>query len=201
MRAQWARSALRLVQELASSEQALHDGMAPHVQRIMSRKRLLLLQALLRRSQYPDEQIAMDMASGFPLYGWMAASSVFPKKVRPPTLHESVLKAMGPSITARTLATVRASASPEFNEKLWDATLQEVTEGFLQGPFGPEELGSEAIVSPRFGVAQKQRLRPIDNFSASMVNRAVGLPEKLTVEAVDEAAAVIKEWLRRAGRG
>ena len=124
-----ARSALRLVQELASNEQALHDGMPPHVQRIMSRKRLLLLQALLRRSQCPDKQIAMDMASGFPLCGWMAASSVFPKKVRPPTLHESVLTAMGPSITARTLATVRASDSPEFDEKLWDATFQEVTEG------------------------------------------------------------------------
>ena len=100
--------------------------MAPHVQHIMSRKRLLLLQALLRRSQYPDEKIAMDMASGFPLYGWMAVSSVFPKKVRPPTLHESVLKAMGPSITVRALATVRASDSSKFDEKLWDATLQEV---------------------------------------------------------------------------
>ena len=200
-RAAWARDALKLIKELAGDERLLRDEMPVHVQRIMSRKRLLFLQTLLKRSQYPDEQIAMEMASGFPLYGWLTASSVFPKKVRPPTLHESVLKAMAPSITARTMATIKESADPEVDQKLWDATLKEVEEGFLQGPFLPGELGAGAIVSPRFGVTQKSKLRPIDNFSASMVNRAVGLPEKLKVEAIDEVAAVIKEWLRRTGRG
>ena len=40
-----------------------------------------------------------------------------------------------------------------------------------------------------------------DNMSASGSNAAVGLPEKLQVEGVDEAVAVIRAWMMHAGGG
>ena len=84
---------------------------------------------------------------------------------------------------------------------MWEASLKEVDDGFLRGPFDISVLPCNAVVSPRFAIWQKGKLRPIDNFSASNVNSAVGLPEKLKVEAVDEAAAVIKAWIAKAGPG
>ena len=79
--------------------------------------------------------------------------------------------------------------------------MQEVEAGYLEGPFEMSALPAGCIVSPRFGLAQKNKLRPIDNMSASGINSAVGLPEKLQVEGVDEAVAVIRAWMMHAGSG
>ena len=73
--------------------------------------------------------------------------------------------------------------------------------GYLERPFDVTELPAGSIISPRFGLAQKNKLRPFDNMSASGINAAVGLPEKLQVEGVDEAIVVIRAWMMHAGRG
>ena len=54
-------------------------------------------------------------------------------------------------------------------------------------------------MSPRFGLRQKNKLRPIDDLSISGVNMSTSLPERLKVDAIDECAAMIKEMLKRAG--
>ena len=40
------------------------------------------------------------------------------------------------------------------------------------------------------------KVRPIDDFSESMVNNAVTIREKVTVQGVDHIAAVAKMWTR-----
>jgi len=74
----------------------------------------------------------------------------------------------------------------ELDELLWQATLDEAASGFLTGPLMVDQLPSETIASPRFGLMQKSKLRPIDNFSASHVNSATGLHDKLQVDSIDE---------------
>ena len=81
------------------------------------------------------------------------------------------------------------------------ATLQEVEAGYLEGPYEVSELPSGSIISPRFGLAQKKQDEAIDNMSASGINSAVGLPEKLQVEGVDEAISVIRAWMMHTGSG
>ena len=57
------------------------------------------------------------------------------------------------------------------------------------------------MISPRFGLQQKNKLRPIDNFTASHVNSATGLEEKFHVDSIDEICAMVKTWLQRGPPG
>lgn len=79
--------------------------------------------------------------------------------------------------------------------------MDEVQAGYLEGPYDVESLPHGAIVSPRFGLQQRNKLRPINNMTASGINSAVGLGEKLRVDGVDEAVAMIKAWMSASGSG
>ena len=80
--------------------------------------------------------------------------------------------------------------------KLWRATLDEVQDAFLDGPYKPCDLPNGCMVSPRFGLQQKNKLRPIDNFSASQVNGATDLQDKFVEDAVDEIYSMINAWIQ-----
>lgn len=54
-------------------------------------------------------------------------------------------------------------------------------------------------MSPRFGIRQGQKTRPIDNMSVSGINSTVGLPEKLQVDTIDEVAAMVKRCMQLHG--
>ena len=201
LRASWAKAAVEEIQSLRDDERSLHGKMAPHANKILRKKNIIFFSNQMKAFDYPDAKVAYEMAEGFPLFGWLPASNVFPSMLRPPSIHPDCLKNMAASITARTLAVTKPSDSHEDNVGLWEATVAEVEEGFSVGPFEPSALHAGCVVSPRFGLWQKAKLRPIDNFSASSVNQCTGLPEKLKVEAVDEAAAVIKQWAAQCGPG
>ena len=108
---------------------------------------------------------------------------------------------MAKSFTGRTLSSTRESGDPKLDETLWALTLEEVQDGFLSGPYEISELPPSGIVSPRFGLQQKNKLRPIDNFSASHVNGATGLEEKFQVDSIDEICAMVKTWMQRSPVG
>ena len=185
---------LLLCQQLREEEEVLHNNLPEHLQRVLKGKRLLLFQKLLKDAEYPDEKISQEMQQGFPLCGWLPASGVFPPKLRPPELHVETLNTMHASFTARTLSATTASPDAELDKALWSATLDEVNAGFLSGPYSKGELPPGAIASPRFGLMQKSKLRPIDNFSASQINNATGLQDKLQVDTIDEICAMVKCW-------
>ena len=196
-----AAKLVRKCSELANDEAAKKSDMEDHVRSVLSNKRVVLFKQLMDEIQYPDAKLADELAQGFPLCGWLPASGVFPVRVRPPEIHEDFLWKLAPSISARTIASVSSTGCKESDESLWQATLEEVQDGFLEGPFEKGDLSSRAVVSPRFGLQQKNKLRPIDNFSASQVNGATGLQDKFVVDAVDEICALIKAWIQRSARG
>lgn len=198
---EFANRLVRLCSELKTAEADCKAAMPQHLQRILRSKRLLLFEKLLEDMGYPDSSIAADMRNGFPLCGWMKESNVFPSRLRPPELSEEHLRSMSRSISARTIAATVSSGESDADSRLWQATLEEVEAGFLTGPWGAEHLGKESVVSPRFGLLQKGKLRPIDNFSSSQVNGTVGLREKFSVDTVDEICAMIKAWLQCSGEG
>ena len=186
---------------LEDEERVLHGAMPRHLQMVLKGKRVLLFEDLLQQISYPDTSIAREIGKGFPLYGWLPVSNIFPSSIRMPIIHASSLEGMANVFSKRTMYAVKSSGDNLQDEALWEATLQEVEAGYLEGPFEMSALPAGCIVSPRFGLAQKNKLRPIDNMSASGINSAVGLPEKLQVEGVDEAVAVIRAWMMHAGSG
>ena len=101
------------------------------------------------------------------LCGWLPMLGVFPSKLRPPVLHMDTLEKMSASFAAHSIGATKASGDKEMDRLLWEATMDEVKAGFLSGPYSVQELPKGAMASPRFGLLQKSKLRPIDNFSAS----------------------------------
>eukprot|EP00435_Cladocopium_sp_Y103_P044234 s1937_g12.t1 len=195
----FAKQLVQLCGDLCDEESKCKALMKPHIRAVLSNKRVKLFGHLLKEFSYPDAKIADEMASGFPLCGWLPASGVFPAKVRTPEINETFLRKMARSFSARSIAATVSTGDDDADLKLWQATLDEVSEGFLSGPYDASELGSESVVSPRFGLQQKLKLRPIDNFSASHVNSATGLQERFVVDTVDEICAMVKAWMQRAG--
>ena len=175
--------------------------MDPHVRRILDGKRTVLFKQLLEEISYPDAKVATEMTRGFPVCGWLPASDVFPVRVRAPEVDENFLRSMAKSFTARSIAATVSSGDREHDMKLWQATLEEVEEGFLTGPWDASHLDRESVVSPRFGLQQKSKLRPIDNFTSSHVNNAAGVQERFMVDTVDEICAMVKAWMQESGPG
>ena len=69
--------------------------------------------------------------------------------------------------------TVRSSGDADIDASVWDKTMEEVGDGLLTGPIAEESLSSGAVVSRRFGIRQGGKIRPIDDYTQSMVNNAV----------------------------
>ena len=195
---QWVVSAAKEVQE---EQKTIINDMPVHCRRVLEGKNIALFNRLIHFHSYPDVDLAMQMARGFPLYGWMPASGVFQGQVRLPELQQGALKAMAKSYTQRTLAAVKGSGCADLDAALWTATMSEVSDGYIIGPFEPSAVPIGAIVAPRFALQQKNKIRPIDDFTAAGTNLAVGMHEKLAVDTIDECAGIIKAWMQRFGAG
>ena len=197
----FAKRLVTMCTTLKEAEANCKQMMDPHVRRILDGKRTVLFKQLLEEIAYPDAKVAIEMTCGFPLCGWLPASDVFPVRVRAPEFDECFLRSMARSFTARSIAATVSSGDSEQDMKLWQATLEEVEEGFLTGPWDAGHLSRESVVSPRFGLQQKNKLRPIDNFSSSHINSAAGVQERFMVDSVDEICAMIKAWMQESGPG
>lgn len=194
-----ANMIMKMMAEVKLEEDALHQSWPEHLRRVMCNKKLILFKRLLEHQKYEDAKVADEMTVGFPLNGWLPESGVFPPRLKMPEIHPEAFNDMIPSFSRRTLAAVKSSGDPELDRQLWDATCEEVTLGFVKGPFPASALPRGALVSPRFGLRQKNKLRPIDDLSISGVNMSTSLPERLKVDAIDECAAMIKEMMSRSG--
>jgi len=198
---EFANKLVSLCAELRNDESTCREQMDGHVRKVLASKRVMLFQRLLDDMEYPDSKVALEMRQGFPLSGWLPASEVFPTRLRPPEIHIEHLFKMAKVFSGRSIAATKSSGCADSDRRLWEATLEEVADGFLEGPFNRSSLGPRSVVSPRFGLQQKTKLRPIDNFSASQVNAATGLQDKFVVDSVDEICAIIKTWMQQSGRG
>ena len=108
-------------------------------------------------------------------------SNVFPSSVRVPIIHTSALESIAPIFSKRILATVKSCGDTSQDEALWEATLQEVEAGYLEGPFDVSTLPPGSVISPRFGLAQRNTLRPIDNMSGLVSMLLLGCPRNCKV--------------------
>eukprot|EP00435_Cladocopium_sp_Y103_P075041 s103_g53.t1 len=154
-------------------------GMHQCIKSVLAGKKFELMRCALEAVRYPDASIAAEASAGLPLVGWMKQSGMFASNLRPP----------------------EASSDAELDREVWDATMAEVKGGTLDGPFELDSLPRGHVVSPRFGIRQGHKVRPIDNLTASGINSTVGLPERLQVDTIDEVAAMVKRCTQVHGPG
>ena len=161
-----------------------------HRRKIMSRKRLQLLDEIIRTEGYEDVLLPRDMLKGFDLTGRVPTSGVLPGKISPATMHADDLMMHSGRNREAVRESLGPSGDPEQDRALWAKTLEEVEKGWLIGPLEWDDLREGDIVSHRFPVKQGAKIRPIDDYSRSGVNACVTTLEQPTVDTVDVASAM-----------
>ena len=163
---------------IAAKERDLKASISPRIAGVLKDKRLCLLEQLLSDAGHEDTGSVEDIKHGFDLTGALPRSRVFNQKFRPASMTCEDLR-----------ESVQSSGDKETDHSLF-ATLKEVEKGFIQGPIGKECLPAGSTLTKRFPVKQKNKVRPIDDYKASLVNFAVSQSEGVTIHTIDLASMI-----------
>ena len=189
-RSEQMRRLVNRAKQLQTDEDELKAGMSQRRKEVLKAKRIKLLSELINEVESQDVNLCHDIANGFDLVGQLPASNVFSKKMRPASLAPESLRELAPKARAAVMASVRSSGDFQLDKELYEVTLAERDKGFLEGPIKAEDIPFTGTVTRRFGVSQKGKLRPIDDYKASLVNSAVTQTEGVTIHGIDHIAAL-----------
>ncbi|CAE7540441.1 unnamed protein product [Symbiodinium sp. CCMP2592] len=164
----WARRA----KELEPEETKLKAGMSDHRRKILQPKRILLFEEMLRDIGYDDMGVVQELIDGATLTGDIPITGVLDTKLKPARLDTEQLIGMSDEIRQQIRVKTGSSGDKEIDQLLWDKTMEEVQSGYLSGPYDFESLPKRCLVSSRFPLLQGEKLRPIDNYSSSLINEA-----------------------------
>ena len=185
-----------LSKELAAKERDLKASISPRIAEVLKDKRLCLLEQLLSDAGHEDTGLVEDIRHGFDLTGALPRSGVFNQKFRPASMTCEDLRKVSNLSREVLLESVQSSGDKETDHSLFATTLKEVEKGFIQGPIGKECLPAGSTLTKRFPVKQKNKVRPIDDYKASLVNFAVSQSEGVTIHTIDHIASMIAFWLK-----
>eukprot|EP00438_Fugacium_kawagutii_P026669 Skav231876 [mRNA] locus=scaffold54:141135:141833:- [translate_table: standard] len=184
-------------EELERQEDEIHSNLPTDRARILEGKRLLLFKLMCQDAGIEEAGDLMELQLvGTPLTGKSAPTTLFEEDTSEPALTEEQL--MESSRWSRPMLKSRGveSAGLASQSEVWDVTLQETEKGWLDGPHTEEEMrrrhGPLFISSPRFGLVQNDKLRPIDDLSISLVNSAFSPGYKLDLSGVDGIAILCR---------
>ena len=184
---------LQVLQQVASDMAADDSTAKKHLTKfakpIGSRFAIALLTVMLHATSYPDAKLADDLVLGVPNIGDIPITgSHLPCEV-PST--RSSLEAGYP---AKLIGSMRKRASKATAQQqrgftdCYEKTLQEVTDGWAEGPFTKDEMDKEFPggwhCSERFAQYRYEGApcRPCDNFKTSGINDFNSYHEKLVCE-------------------
>ena len=184
-------------EELRKEEEFLHKSIHPDVEVVVSNKNILLFQELLVLMNYDDMAVVALLKEGIRLTGTLGRVGIWkPDQSRTARSSVSSLWSQARNIQSDILSTSRSHE--EHEDILWEETMKEVHDGSIRGPFTVPEI--EKLVGPRwtaakrFAVVQKDKVRPIDDFSASGLNATFGTEEKASMRGVDQVVAWSRAW-------
>ena len=189
-RSETLRSMMNEAQRLAQREKEYKANMSSRRREVLSKKRLLLFKSLLEKSGSPDVDLVSDMSSGFDLTGKLPPSYQFDSKFRPANIPPEALRGVADRARRALLESVRGSGDPELDVGVYEATMKELSKGFLKGPIPASDVPPGGTLTRRFGVHQRDKVRPIDDYKASLVNAAVTQVEVVTLHGVDHIAGL-----------
>ena len=154
----------RSLQAEATSRQRLDKD----VQSVTGTKHTVAMESLLRLHSHGhvDPEVAACFREGFPLLDWLPCSGLWEPDCEPPVLSEGSLQTMAMDITQSSVRNICKNRDHEVEQAVWASTKEEFQKGWLSF-CDRASLPSATVVSTRFGVRQKNKIRPIDNFSTA----------------------------------
>ena len=189
-RSEVLRKMIHRAAQLADHEAALKGDMSGRRRAILEKKRLLLFKELLVEAGSNDVNLVEDICNGFDLTGKLPEFNQFDKKFRPAALPTDALRSIADRARCALLSNVRSSGNAQVDAGVLQATLKEKEMGFLHGPVDAASIPPGATLTRRFGVAQKDKVRPIDDYKASLVNSSVTQVEVVTLHDIDHVACL-----------
>ena len=190
----WARRA----KDLEPEEAKLKAGMSEHRQKILAPKRILLFKEMLEDIQYDDLGVVQELIEGATLTGDIPVTGVLDAKLKPARIDIEQLMDISEQVKQQIHCRTTSSGDEEMDSLLWEKTLEEVKKGHLEGPFEYDAIPKDCLVSSRFPLMQGGKLRPIDNYSSSLINDTVTVSEKPVTHSIDEIALLITKLSKAA---
>jgi len=148
--------------QLFHEEECLKQRLSLRRREVLAQKRLVLFKWLLEMSGSVDTELFSDLCSGFDLTGTLPESNTFAERFRPAHLPADVLRGFAKNGRTSLFSSVKGSGENLLDSGVYDATLKELDKGFLIGPVDLDTLAEGATLTRRFGVRQKEKIRPID---------------------------------------
>ena len=139
------------------------------------------------------------LLQGFPIVGPIARSRRWPhydKAVPVVPVQEALDRAW--AMRSKIVNRVRSAPASENLTKIWEATLEDVSEGSTLGPFSCPDQVSELlqcedwIPTQRFEVVQKNKVRGCDSATTNMINQVTVITEKLQLPSTDTNVAALR---------
>ena len=182
--------------DTAKDEKASKSALSHRIADVLKDKRLRLLDKLIKESGHEDHTLVDDLTKGFDLTGALPRSGVFSQKFRPASMTCDDLRKISELSKSVIIESLQSSGDPELDQDLFEATMKEVAKGFLEGPVCRSSLPPGSTLTKRFPVKQKNKVRPIDDYKASLVNFAVTQNEGVTIHTIDHIAAMTSCWMK-----
>ena len=185
--------------ELQTQEEAIHAAMSPPRERLVDQKKFLLFAEMSRDAGVQDDGLVELQSLGTSLYGRSGSSNLFQEDETDPAMTE--LQLMRSSRWSRKMLKSRSPVTSDEKvlQDVWEVTLKEAEAGWLEGPLSEsqvaDKLGPLFVASPRFGLVQSDKVRPIDDMSVSMVNSAFAAQYKLDLEGVDGISVMARTFV------
>ena len=119
------------------------------------------------------------------------------------------LRSLAGQTASLAFAETRSSGDLDIDKKLWIKTIEERDKGWASGPLkdGLASLEPGQTLTRRFAVVQgldedgTSKVRPVDDFSASLIKSRVTSNEKVVLHTLDVISAMLAYYLSKACHG
>ena len=146
----------RLADALADDEAAIHASMDPFRERLVRDKKLLLFKHMCKDAGIEDDFLVDLLVNGVKLTGVGALTSQFELDRKEPAMTEEQLMKSTRWTRRKVLGSNSSTPDAAVAKEVWEGTCDEVSRGWLSGPFSPSEvqkqLGPLFVASRRFGL-------------------------------------------------
>ena len=182
---------------LTSDEKKVHEQLPSHARTLMQSKSFLLWQEMLESCQYQDMGVVSEMKQGIHLTGETSRTKLWPEKFTPAAISPEELAEISRRDRSSVIKQPIVSDDKEVNALVWQQTLQEVADGFVEAPFDMNSVPADVPVSKRFGVVQGSKVRCVDDFTGSSVNLAVQSCESPRPRTLDVVAGLLSVTMEK----
>ena len=123
---------------LSPAECCLHSSLPGTLGKILAPMRLLLWKAMLIHYGYPDVEVFDEVVSGIHLAGAAPTVPFFNPGFKPAKVSTRELADSAKASRGAVLSSIRSSGDPEIDAAVLEKTIEELSRGWLAGPFEVE---------------------------------------------------------------